>query len=523
MSHIQDQTEQKIYESLISNSLDKQQETAKRISSHISSDLVLISHNIAHTATILSNENFKSKHVLDSLEKLYSNLNSQTAVRWVFILDENGIVASSANSNGASISTSQTDLSFRDYFIYTQTTLGPYFTNGFMGVNDVPLIILTYPILDTNGKFMGLIAASLDINEFFKQYGNIEDPNSELLVIIGNDQNFITHPNPQFFVKNVFSEELLMQLDSKGIDIFETLFVENSSYGQYRLANQQKIASAQTVMIDGKAQYYVFMTTLVDEIFQQSNVIFEQEKFSTVLIILFLTFASGVAIFVFEKYKMIEQEQKDAKLITIGELAARLTHDLRNPLSIIKVSLENIKMIYGENEIQVKQFKKIERSINRITHQVDNVLDFVREQPLELNKIKFSEIIAESKDSLIVPNNIKVILPKNDVELICDKRQFSIAMNNLILNSIQAIDGAGTVIISVEENNDAIVIEVEDSGTGISKENISKVFEPLFTKKQTGTGLGLASVKSIVKTHGGTISVTSPPTIFTITIPKVHE
>jgi len=520
ISNVQDHTEQQIHESLISNSLDKQQETAKRISSHISSDLELISHNIADTAIILSNENFKSKHVLDSLEQLHSHLNSQTAVRWVFILDENGIVVSSASPNGASISTSQTDLSYRDYFIYTQTTLEPYFTNGFMGVNDVSLIITTYPILDTNGKFMGLLAASLDINEFFKQYGNLDDPNSELLVIIGNDKNFITHPNPQFFEKNVFSEESSVQLDSRGIDIFETLFAENSSYGQYRLANQQKIAAAQTVMIDGKPLYYVFMTTFVDGIFQQTNLILEQEKFSTVLIILFLTFGSGVTIFVFEKYKMIEQKQKDMKLITIGELSARLAHDLRNPLSIIKMSLENLKSLYGTDDTKQRQFDKVERSIDRMAHQLDNVLDFVKVQPLILDKTKMSEVISESLDSLIIPDTIKLIHPENDIELFCDKKQLAVALNNLILNGIQAIEGEGTIEIRIKDNLNFIIFEIEDSGTGISEQNISKIFEPLFTTKLIGTGLGLASVKSIIEAHGGTISVTCSPTIFRIELPK---
>ena len=521
ITFIQNQTEEKIHESLISNSLDKQQETAKRISSHISSDLELISHKISHTAILLGNENFKSKHTLDYLEKLHSNLNSQTAVRWVFILDETGIVASSANLNGASISTSQTDLSFRDYFINTQTTLGPYFTNGFMGVNDVPLIIATYPILDINGKFMGLLAASLDIREFFKQYGNIDDPNSELLVIIGNDQNFITHPNPQFFEKNIFSGELFAELDSKGMDIFETLFVENSSYGQYGLVNQQRMASTQAVMIDGKAQYFVFMTTSIDEIFQQTNIIFELETHYTILLILFLTFGAGVTIFVFEKYKIIEQEKKDAKLITIGELSARLAHDLRNPLSIIRISLENLKRLYGADETKQRQFDKVERSIDRMAHQLNDVLVFVKEQPLILDKIHMSQVISESLDSIIIPSKIKLILPENDVEIFCDKRQLAIAFNNIILNGIQAIKGEGTVEIRIKANLNFMILEIEDSGTGISKKDISKVFEPLFTTKQTGTGLGLASVISIINSHGGTISVISSPTIFTITLPKI--
>jgi signal transduction histidine kinase len=167
--------------------------------------------------------------------------------------------------------------------------------------------------------------------------------------------------------------------------------------------------------------------------------------------------------------------------------------------------------------------EKIDRSIDRITHQVNDVLDFVREQPITLNNNKMSEIISESLDSVPIPENIKLILPKNNVEVYCDEKQFSTVFNNLILNGIQAIVHAGTIEITVEENNDGIIIQVKDSGRGIPNQNLDSIFEPLFTTKQQGTGLGLASVKSVVESHGGVISVTSPPTIFTITLPKISD
>jgi len=100
------------------------------------------------------------------------------------------------------------------------------------------------------------------------------------------------------------------------------------------------------------------------------------------------------------------------------------------------------------------------------------------------------------------------------------KLLLGIALNNIILNGIQAIVSTGTIIISVEENNDEIVIQVEDSGEPIPKEDLDHIFEPLFTTKQHGTGLGLSSVKSIIEAHGGTISATSSPVIFTIKLPK---
>lgn len=93
----------------------------------------------------------------------------------------------------------------------------------------------------------------------------------------------------------------------------------------------------------------------------------------------------------------------------------------------------------------------------------------------------------------------------------------------MILNGVQAIIHTGIIEITVEENNDGIIIQIIDSGEGITKKHLDSLFEPLFTTKQQGTGLGLASVKSIVESHGGIISVVSPPTIFTITLPKIPD
>ncbi len=217
---------------------------------------------------------------------------------------------------------------------------------------------------------------------------------------------------------------------------------------------------------------------------------------------------------------ILEKQLEEEKFTTVGRFASKMAHDLRNPLSIIKISLENLKLLYGVDAKKQKQFDKVDRSIDRIIHQVNDVLGFVREIPIKLEKTTLSEIIHESLDSITIPDNIKLILPKDDFELICDKRQLAVGLNNLILNSVQAIKNKGTITLIGIEKNDSVIITIEDSGSGISKDGIDDIFEPLFTTKQQGTGLGLASVKSIIKAHGGTISVTSPPTVFTITLPK---
>jgi two-component system sensor histidine kinase HydH len=93
----------------------------------------------------------------------------------------------------------------------------------------------------------------------------------------------------------------------------------------------------------------------------------------------------------------------------------------------------------------------------------------------------------------------------------------------LITNSIQAVENSGDVKLRIIVEQDTIIVEVEDSGPGILEENIEKIFDPLFTTKPTGTGLGLVSCKNIVEQHGGMILVRNHPTVFSVKLPKKIE
>lgn len=223
-----------------------------------------------------------------------------------------------------------------------------------------------------------------------------------------------------------------------------------------------------------------------------------------------------------DEIKFAEKITSAEKFSTVGEFSSRLAHDLRNPLSIIKITLENFKMMYSVDEKKQKQFEKVERSIARMAYQIDEVLDFVKEKPLSLRPVSFSSILKDTLESFKIPFDVKLVTPKNDSTINCDGKQLVIVFSNLILNAIHAIHGHGLIGISLDENDHEVIIEIEDSGKGISKKDLPHVFDPLFTTKQHGTGLGLVSVKSIIDAHGGTISVSSPPTIFRIIFPKNH-
>ncbi|TBR08682.1 MAG: GHKL domain-containing protein [Candidatus Nitrosotenuis sp.] len=222
-----------------------------------------------------------------------------------------------------------------------------------------------------------------------------------------------------------------------------------------------------------------------------------------------------------EKTKQILDSEK---LSAIGELSARLAHDIKNPLTTIKGTVKLLKTLQGKqiDEYVMKRFEMMDDSIFRISHQVDGVLDYLKKTPLAMEPTSLVHIIKTSIMPLTIPKNIQISLPNTDVMVKCDSIKMEVVFGNIILNAVQAIgDVAGQIYVRYAEKPDFVIIEVADSGQGIPPENLNNIFDPLFTTKQRGTGLGLSSCKNIIEQHGGKISVKNTPTTFTIMLPNL--
>jgi len=215
---------------------------------------------------------------------------------------------------------------------------------------------------------------------------------------------------------------------------------------------------------------------------------------------------------------------KDERLKSIGELSSRLAHDLRNPLSSIKLSAKIIEQKAakkGDTEYQ-KNLYAIDRSIGRMMYQLESVLDYIKIKPLDIQQVTIYDMIKRTFESVLVPEKIKIDIEQSDVKINCDIQRLGIVFTNLITNSIQAIGNkTGKITVRIQDYKDKISIKVIDSGSGVPNDKIDKVFEPLYTTKQVGTGLGLSSVQNIVKQHNGTITVQNNPTTFTVMLPKI--
>jgi len=213
---------------------------------------------------------------------------------------------------------------------------------------------------------------------------------------------------------------------------------------------------------------------------------------------------------------------KNERLTAIGELSASMAHDMKNPLAVLKTATDVLKRKFkGKNEKIDRLLFNMDDGIGRISHQIQDVLEYVRITPVNLTKTSLIQMIDTAISSIKVPPNVTIKFPDNDIEIECDKHKMEIVFINLILNSIQAIgEKSGEIEFTTSQTNDSHLIEIKNTGKPIPEEVLSKIFEPLYTTKLQGTGLGLATCKNVIEQHGGAISARNNPTTFTITFPK---
>ncbi len=214
--------------------------------------------------------------------------------------------------------------------------------------------------------------------------------------------------------------------------------------------------------------------------------------------------------------------RKSEKLAIVGTFAARLAHDLRNPLTVMKSQVELMAMQENHDDKINQRVSRLTTAVDRMNRQIDEIVDFVKDKPLRIETFSSVKLIESALQNTLIPSEIKVIQPESEFEIHGDFTQLETVLSNMITNAVQAIEGDGTITLSIKEQDNTTLLSIQDSGPGIPKKDIEKIFEPLYTTKQNGTGLGLSSCQTIMKNHGGKITVQNNPTTFTLYIPKNH-
>jgi len=228
--------------------------------------------------------------------------------------------------------------------------------------------------------------------------------------------------------------------------------------------------------------------------------------------------------------KDLEQVQekliRSERLAAVGELASGVGHELRNPLNVIRncVYLLHMTMADKTNEEVQNTLKVLDKQIDISNRIVTDLLDFTRIKPPSLGKVDLNNLVKESLSWVVVPESTKVTtnLDGNTPQIRADSEQVGRAFANIISNAVQSMNSHGKLKISTGIDDGSAWARFEDSGCGIPEENLDKIFEPLFTTKPKGIGLGLAITKRLVEQNKGKIEIASQVkkgTTFTVRLP----
>ena len=224
--------------------------------------------------------------------------------------------------------------------------------------------------------------------------------------------------------------------------------------------------------------------------------------------------------------KMKERLERDERLRAMGEMAARIAHEIKNPLG----SMELFLSMLSSGKMRAKDKKYIDyvqfgvKTIDRI---INNILSYTRPKTLAMKEERISEIVKNTLDFMsvsIASRNIDVqFSPYFRGPSFFDPDMIKLVVMNFISNAIEAVPSRGLIKIDIREEERYAVVVVSDNGTGMSEEVRKDIFNPFFTTKDKGVGLGLFIVHNIVKAHGGYIEVESTEGLgssFIVYIPK---
>ena len=249
---------------------------------------------------------------------------------------------------------------------------------------------------------------------------------------------------------------------------------------------------------------------------------------SFALIIIFSFFISWIVSLLIKTHNQMQQSEK---LAAMGQMAASMAHEMRNPLGIIKSTADVLKEKYAPKDQSDELFDFIFDEVQRLNHLVNNFLSFAREPKLNLVKQNLKPIIekvisALQRDSQNPPVAIEFQADDDLPEIAVDENGLQQVLFNLILNAQQALpEENGKISIALGKKqirrNWYALISVHDNGSGITGE-LEKIFEPFYTTKSSGSGLGLAISRQLIEKHGGWMDVESTPgegTTFYIYLP----
>jgi len=230
-----------------------------------------------------------------------------------------------------------------------------------------------------------------------------------------------------------------------------------------------------------------------------------------------------------EVRRMEEDTRRSERLTSMGRLAAGVAHEIRNPLNSISIIVQRLKAEFTtveDEEIYKGYLSTVKKEISRISYIIEQFLKYARPPKLTLTDVSAEEIIKEVLNVVGEKARADEITFSTEIEpgitCKCDADQMKQALLNIALNALEACNKNGVVTIKAEKRKRAVLLHITDTGNGIPGDILPKIFDPYFTTKESGNGLGLSEVYRIITAHGGKITAENAKNggaVFSIYVP----
>ena len=422
------------------------------------------------------------------------------------------------------------DLYLVDYYLGAKTGLD-FIKEAFEKKCDEPIIILTgraAPELDAEVMHAGavdyLIKGEMDTEKLERCIRHVIEKSVSVRTLKSNERKFrhiferskdavfLIDTNTMYFTDVNDATNLLFEYDNeeiKSISIFDLVVNE---VDKVMIKNQLQSGEIN----DKEIQMHTKNDELIFGILSLSKETDSSGK----------AFLQGIIHDITELKKIAKNNVRIEKLGMAERLVRTLAHEVRNPLNNINLSLEQLTEEIKSEDANL-YLEIITRNSKRIETLITELLGASRPE-IMLRENDLVEILKESIDAAsdrIMLRHIIIdkVFPDKVLLINADKEKLKIAFLNIIINAVEAMDEYGHLSLNLEELKDEYSLSISDNGCGINEENLSRLFEPYFTAKKNGMGLGLAATMNILQSHNAAIEVTSKlkeGTTFLITIPK---
>lgn len=408
---------------------------------------------------------------------------------------------------------------------------------GVLMEQDTKRVTIVAPVCRYD-SLIGAAVLTLDIEDIARTFlGPIKSGSRGYAWMMDEKGNLLYHPaQPDMVGRNLYKTDSSCFKCHKTFDA-EKKIIEGRGdyYGRYVAPTGEDKVLAFSTVAAGEARWIVAVSAPYSEV---TLSIKRSMRFYAWIIILIFLAASGVAATLIVLNRKREQAEERAKhenelemmhsekLASLERLTSGITSEIGNPLTSV-FSFIQVLTDMEEDEFKKETLETISFHMNRIADILKQLSGFSKMPPLELKPCKVNGLIEDTLSLIQYDKRVQDITIMRDLRpdmpaITTDGSQLSQVIVNIVLNAVDAMPNGGTLTIRSRLKDDRVVIDFEDTGAGIAKEDLGRIFDPFYTTKEKGTGLGLAVSYSIIKKLNGSLTVESVPdkgSRFVITLP----